>query len=187
MIASQCADKCEEIYSIQIQIHSLQYTEKCEDILLVHQSLSTCIAVHFNSTSSSSAHNHIGEFIFDQDLKIFTFNLYYFSLLWVSGMLWLVQKCANNAALCYYYALTLTHHHTNDTKGGATTAKCKLPLFLTCRRIMFGRPFIISGQVGGCRAGLLCFCIFPSGQSAPMCPENHTLTGADIVFMMGTS
>ena len=62
-------------------------------------------------------------------------------------MLWLVQKCANNAALCYYYALTLTHHHTNDTKGGATTAKCKLPLFLTCRRIMFGRPFIISGHV----------------------------------------
>ena len=61
--------------------------------------------------------------------------------------MWLVQKCANNAALCYYYALTLTHHHTNDTKGGATTAKCKLPLFLTCRRIMFGRPFIISGQV----------------------------------------
>ena len=90
-------------------------------------------------------------------------------------MLWLVQKCANNAALCYYYALTLTHHHTNDTKGGATTAKCKLPLFLTCRRIMFGRPFIISGQVGGCRAGLLCFCIFPSGQSAPDVPlEPHS-------------
>ena len=34
MIVSQCADKCEETHSIQMQ--SLQYTANCEDILLVH-------------------------------------------------------------------------------------------------------------------------------------------------------
>ena len=34
MIVSQCADKCEETHSIQMQ--SLQYTEKCEDIMPVH-------------------------------------------------------------------------------------------------------------------------------------------------------
>ena len=146
---------------------NLQYTNA---IITIHRELwryptGPLVPLHLHRCSFQlhnigSAHNHIGEFIFDQDLKIFTFNFYYFSLLWVSGMLWLVQKCANNAALCYYYALTLTHHHTNDTKGGATTAKCKLPLFLTCRRIMFGRPFIISGLVAAARV-CCAFAYFP--------------------------
>ena len=41
--------------------------------------------------------------------------------------------------------------------------------FLLVEGLCSAVPLLYRVRFAGCRAGLLCFCIFPSGQSAPMC------------------